>query len=343
MALNLNYEPEVLVEDITALSEEEWKKYRTLGIGGSDAAAVCGISPWKTARDLYEEKVHKQVTGDEADGWVAKEIGKRLEELVVQIYMRQTRLQPYAVRKMFRHPLYPFMIADCDYFVMINGKIYAVECKTSFSFRQEEWEDGNIPPHYALQGRHYMAVANVDGVIFLCLHGNNEVSLIKRRLERDLEQEEELIRQEKYFWEKCVALRKPPKYTESGNLVLKSIRNRLGFHKGEKVELPKAYAANAQSYLELKKQKEELERQVRKVDEQMKLAYAPIQEAMGGAEEGVLAADGAQYRIGYTKRTVTSINKESLEVLQLLQPEIYQEYAKTNISRIFYIKQDKAS
>jgi hypothetical protein len=45
--LNLNYEPDVLVEDITTLSHDEWKLYRTLGIGGSDAAAVCGISPWK--------------------------------------------------------------------------------------------------------------------------------------------------------------------------------------------------------------------------------------------------------------------------------------------------------
>lgn len=46
--LNLNYEPDVLVEDITTLSHDEWKLYRTLGIGGSDAAAVCGISPWNS-------------------------------------------------------------------------------------------------------------------------------------------------------------------------------------------------------------------------------------------------------------------------------------------------------
>ncbi|MFQ7876021.1 hypothetical protein [Enterocloster sp.] len=31
--LNLNYEPDVLVEDITTLSHDEWKLYRTLGIG----------------------------------------------------------------------------------------------------------------------------------------------------------------------------------------------------------------------------------------------------------------------------------------------------------------------
>ena len=77
-----SYEPEVVVEDITKLTEKEWKEYRYQGIGGSDTAAVFGISPWKTARDLYEEKVSGKGTESEEDGWVAKEIGKRLEELV---------------------------------------------------------------------------------------------------------------------------------------------------------------------------------------------------------------------------------------------------------------------
>jgi predicted phage-related endonuclease len=49
--LDLNYEPAVLVEDITQLTEEEWLQQRTRGIGGSDVAAVLGISPWKTRRD----------------------------------------------------------------------------------------------------------------------------------------------------------------------------------------------------------------------------------------------------------------------------------------------------
>ena len=123
MALRLNYMPEVIVEDITKLSEEEWRKYRFQGIGGSDAAAVCGVSPWKTTRDLYDEKVQRAVIPEPDDGWVAKEIGKRLEELVVQIFMKRTGLRPYAVRRMFRHPLYPFMLANVDYFVEIDGDI----------------------------------------------------------------------------------------------------------------------------------------------------------------------------------------------------------------------------
>ena len=54
---------------------------------------MCGISPWKTARVYNEEKVHKKIREQNDDGWVAKEIGKRLEELVVQILMKRTDTQ----------------------------------------------------------------------------------------------------------------------------------------------------------------------------------------------------------------------------------------------------------
>ena len=46
------YAPQILVstED---LPREQWLEYRRKGIGGSDAAAVLGISPFRSGRDLY--------------------------------------------------------------------------------------------------------------------------------------------------------------------------------------------------------------------------------------------------------------------------------------------------
>ncbi|MFR2900393.1 YqaJ viral recombinase family protein [Hungatella sp.] len=296
--------------------------------------------PWKTARDLYEEKLNHLSPPE--DGWVAKEIGKRLEELVVQIFMKRTGLKPYAVRKMFRHPLYPFMMANVDFFVEIEGGIYIIECKTSFSYHMDQWEDGKIPRHYELQGRHYMAVTNVQGVIFLCLHGNSEDTFIERRLDRDLDQEEELIEQEAYFWNHCVQMGKPPAYTESADLVLKSIRERLEIREKQQIELPEQLSENVAAFLKLKEKKSELDQQSKRLDEQIKLTYAPIQEALKGAERGLLVVDGTTYQAGYTKRSVTSINKQGMEALRLLHPDICQEYAKTNVSYSFYIKPAKA-
>ena len=44
MVLWLKYEPQELV-DTSNLSSEEWLNYRRRDIGGSDAAAILGISP----------------------------------------------------------------------------------------------------------------------------------------------------------------------------------------------------------------------------------------------------------------------------------------------------------
>lgn len=63
------YQPVVLV-DTTNLSRDEWLAHRRCGIGGSDAAAVLGISPWRTARDLYYDKLGiAEVQPDEEAGF----------------------------------------------------------------------------------------------------------------------------------------------------------------------------------------------------------------------------------------------------------------------------------
>ena len=48
------------------LPREEWLAYRRKGIGGSDAAAVLGISPFRTGVDLYYH-TFKKVCGSGPD------------------------------------------------------------------------------------------------------------------------------------------------------------------------------------------------------------------------------------------------------------------------------------
>ena len=338
--LNLNYEPEVLVEDITKITEEEWLEYRRKGIGGSDVASIYRVSPWKTANELYHEKLGHQPVAQEERNWVSMEIGHRLEELVVQIFMKKTGLKPYAVRKMFRHPLYPFMISDVDFFVEIEGKIWIVECKTSFGFNKDEWADDSIPYHYMFQGAHYMSTANVDGVIFLCLYGNREDTFLMRTLTRDLELEEEIIEMERDFWFNHVEARREPEFLESPDLVLEAIKKYRNIEDGNKIALPPELEAVMNKYVQLDKERAELESQVRKVKEKIKEIYVPVQKALGAAERGELNTGNVIYRVGYTKRTTTAINKTELEKLKFSYPDVYQEYAKTNVSNIFYIKKE---
>ncbi len=113
MALDMAYQPLVLIET-AQLSRPEWLEYRRKGLGGSDAAAVLGISPFRTARDLYYDKLGV-VTADDQENWVALEVGTLLEPLVARIFEKKTGLKVYQRKCMFQHPHYPWMLADLDW------------------------------------------------------------------------------------------------------------------------------------------------------------------------------------------------------------------------------------
>ena len=156
-ALQTGHTPIVIVET-TGLSEEEWLDHRRTGIGGSDVSAVMGVSPFTTAHDLYYDKLHIVSAIDDEDNWVAKEFGHLLEDLVAKIFHKKTGYRVYQIKKMFRHPVHHFMVADVDYFIEIpDGSTYILECKTTNYNNRDKWWDGNdeiVPLNYELQGRH---------------------------------------------------------------------------------------------------------------------------------------------------------------------------------------------
>lgn len=188
------YQPLVLVET-SELPREEWLAYRRRGIGGSDAAAVLGISPFMTGRDLYYDKLGISAAADD-ENWVAKEIGHRLEPLVAEIFSKRTGLKVFQKKFMFQHPQYPWMLADLDYLVELpDGSIAILECKTSTSNSSENWWYAGkeiVPAYYESQGRHYMAVMNYGKTFFCCLFTDTREAII-RSIDRDMAYEEELI------------------------------------------------------------------------------------------------------------------------------------------------------
>ena len=121
MPEHIRQEPKVLVSTEN-LTEQEWLAYRRQGIGGSDVAAILGISPFRTARDLYDDKLNIASAVDDTGNWVALEMGHLLEPLVAQIFTKKTGLEVFQIKKMFQHPQYPFMLADVTtLYVLPNG------------------------------------------------------------------------------------------------------------------------------------------------------------------------------------------------------------------------------
>jgi len=329
------------VVDTSGLSEEDWLGYRRQGIGGSDVAAIMGVSPFATLRDLYNDKCGSPDVIQTEDNWVAKEVGHRLEDLVAKIFSYKTGYKVFAVRKLFRHPFHSFMQANVDFFVELpDGSIAILECKTTNYNSKEKWNDGAVPVNYEWQCRHYMAVMNLSCAYIACLYGNNENEFVYRRIDRDEVIEADMIEMEAHFWNEHILKRIEPPYTESGDLVLESIRRHYGEldPTADAVILPTIMAAKLEQYLDLAEQKSLLAGQIKKLDEQMKIAYAPIVDVMKTSCSAVCVFGSNTYEVRNKPVYRTSISKDKLQKLEETHPDLYSEYTETTESRRFSVK-----
>ena len=342
-ATTMSYKPLVLI-DTKDLTEEAWLEYRRNGIGGSDAASILGVSPFKTARDLYYDKLKIVTFEDPEENWVQKKMGHLLEDLVAEIFHVRTGFEIYQVKKMFYHPLHPFMLADVDYFITLpNGETAILEIKTTnYNATDHWWRDGEevVPVNYEIQGRHYMAVMNVNHVYYCCLYGNSEQETIIRHIERDMEYEQELIALEDTFWNGHVRTRIPPPYVEDGELILESVKNHFGDadQNAAAIELSISAISGTMRYLELQAEKSVLNAEIKRIDNEMKRLQGRIVDEMGRCCTAVYSREDADYTVTYNPIRKPVINKEDLFRLQMQHPDIYDEYVTVNESRRFHVK-----
>ena len=93
------------------LGKKEWLKYRKGGIGGSDAGAICGLNPYRTAIQVYNDKRTDEI--EEFDNEAMRE-GRDLEEYVARRFMETTGKKVRRANAMFYDEENPFMLADVD-------------------------------------------------------------------------------------------------------------------------------------------------------------------------------------------------------------------------------------
>ena len=113
--------PKILC-DTAGMDRRTWLAARAHGpdgsipiaIGGSDVAAIFGISPWKTPLDLWLEKSGKLMP-DESENMWQKEMGHLLEPVVAQMYAFRTGHRVITDTYLYQHALYPWALANIDY------------------------------------------------------------------------------------------------------------------------------------------------------------------------------------------------------------------------------------
>lgn len=235
------------------------------------------------------------------------------------------------------------MLADLDYFIELpDGTTAILECKTTNYNAKDEWWDGKaeiVPLNYALQGRHYMAVMDIDHVFYCCLYANNEDSSVIRHIERDMEYEAEMIALEEDFWINHVLAEVPPPYTEDGNLVAESVRRHFGAAdpSAPLVALDTGFADAITRYLELQETKRDIDTRSRQLKSEMDRIRGTIIAEMGTGCTAICSNYGSAYNVTYNPVLIAGVNKNNLTRLKAQHPDIYAEYVTASESRRFRI------
>lgn len=205
---------------------QEQADARAKGIGGSEAAAVVGISPWTTPVQLYQRK-RKEVPPEDLSNNELVLWGELLEEVIGKEAARRLGFVVHRVRETKIDKQFPFMLANIDFRVV--GKRAGLEVKNASQWTNEKWGEigtDDVPLYYLMQGVHYMRVLDYHEWFYGVLLGGNE--LLTYRVERDQQIETRLCSIEGQFWE-CVETGKvpPPVKVEDLTRIWKKTQGRV--------------------------------------------------------------------------------------------------------------------
>lgn len=302
---------------IDTLTEQQLAD-RQLGIGGSDVAAILGLSPWKSPLDVYLEKVGEAgpIAANERMYW-----GQRLESIVADEYCTRHDRQVRRKRQTVVHKQYPWMRANIDRIVVNLDRL--LECKTTGERNADRWgEPGSdeIPELYMAQVQHYLVVTGRQVADVAVLIGGQEYR--DYTVEADREIRDLLLEEENRFWHDHVEARIPP----APRSVEEAARLWPSSRAAEVFATPEVEAACAR-LAEIRDEKKALEAD----EKEQKLL---IQSQMGEADT-LRDPDGRR-----TLATWSSNEQRALDTkaLRAQYPELAEQFDKVTTVRRFLLK-----
>jgi putative phage-type endonuclease len=306
---------------------------RRSGIGGSDAGAILGLSPWKTPLDVWLEKTGQ---ADSMEDTAATYWGRKLEDLVADEYVARTGRKVERCNDTLRHPERFYMLGHVDRLIWdgdrrprVRGEIRTrriLECKTAGAFMAPEWGEAGtdqIPEAYLCQVQHYLAVTGCEVADVAVLIGGRDFRLY------EIPRDNELIRlledAEAQFW--ALVMENVPPAPRS----LADIAKRWPRDSGGQVM---ASQEVEQMVFELRAMKDH----AKDLDARIEACEGEIKKALMDAAE-LITPDGRKLA---TWKTQTSKRVE-LSRLKTERPEIAAEFTTESTTRVFRLASPKAA
>lgn len=294
---------------------------RLVGIGGSDAPAVCGVDKYKSMLELYFEKTGHPMEKKET---VAMFLGKKFEWDVLNWFASETgktcegRFDDRVIHKEIE-----FMNCQVDGVIPEENAI--IECKiTTSSF--SDLALGRVPENYIVQAHHNMEVhnASVCYLPYFVLDPKGPLKMGFHTIEKDSMLIKSIVSMEGNFWNEHVKKGIPPEFT--GDLKAETLASLYPEEKkGLVVYLD-------QSFNEKAMRLDSLKYEIKKMQEERVSIENDIKKAMGDAE----ISEVPEFRFVWSSQSRDSINAE---LLKAKYPEIYKECLKQTQTRVFRSKQ----
>ncbi len=298
---------------------EQWLLERKKGIGGSDIAAIVGLSKWQTPMDVWLDKTSKE-TNDETN--LAMELGNYLEPLVIEKYKQATGNSVISNFNAIRDEKHEFARCNLDGFVLTQeGDKGVLEVKTAGNSR--EWGDpgtSDIPKHYYCQCQWNMRIAGVDWcdvpVLFFDYGRRIEVYSV----DADAEFQQWLIEEAERFWQGVINNVMPAATTS------RECEKAYPHHNvGSEAEADNDLCDAIEALREIKKQQKKLKETQDMLEAGIKLAMQNSEKLVDGSN--VLAT----WKSSKTSRFDQSRFKKD-------HPELAKQFTTTTTSRRFLLK-----
>lgn len=185
------------------LTHDDWLDHRRTGLGGSDIAAICGMSRYKSAMEVYLDKLGEIPPLEDNPKMKA---GRMLEPVIAEWFAEETGMRVQRQNSIFQHKQYPHMLANIDRW--LPGLNAGLEIKNTGEYSKDDWSGTQAPTEYILQCNHYMAVTGADKWFICVLIGGWDLQW--KVIERDEALINNLITIENDFWNNNVLAKNPP-------------------------------------------------------------------------------------------------------------------------------------
>lgn len=302
---------------IAASSRADWLQLRRQGLGASDAPAVLGVCPYRTALEVFYEKTRQGPVPDiELPADDPRTIGALMESVVAKLYMQKTgqrAVEP--TLGVWCHPDRPWLRCTPDRLIYRGlGQIGPLEIKTSTTW--EGWgPDGSdrVPLNYFVQVQHQMLTLGVDFAQLVVLICGRDLRVYEftPRLEAWEAISVELTR----FWQEHVLVHAAPEpdwgHPRTPDLIRRlyppTDTTTIALHSVEATLLADAYQKAA--------------RQEESAHLEKKEAQARLVMLLGGHESGVLA-DGRRITNKQYVRRAYHVGETKSVTFRLLPPRL---------------------